>query len=230
MKGLLSSIRWEIVLQFRNGFYYATAFVLVFWLVLYFQLPDADLSAILPALLIGNLEITAFYFMAGLVMLEKEEGSLMARIVTPGSQVQYLVVKVLALSILVLSENLIVAALFSGFHFKVLPVMLGLFMAGAVFTLYNFLTVVRYDSINEYFFPSVLYAIPLALPLLDFFKLVQSPLFYLHPIQAALVLIKGGFQTLSALEWVYGIAYSLLSLLLLLWLGKRAFKKFVVSN
>ena len=53
--------------------------------------------------------------MAGLVMLEKGEGSLEARVVTPLRSGEYLLVKVMALSLLVLAENLIIAALFSGF-------------------------------------------------------------------------------------------------------------------
>ena len=228
MKRFFSSLRWEIVLQFRNGFYYATAFVLLLWILLYFQLPETDLSAIVPALLVGNLEITAFYFMAGMVMLEKGEGSLEARIVTPFNAGQYLAIKVLALALLVLAENIIVAALFSDFHFSPLPVLLGLFMAGAIYSLYAFLSVVRYDSINEYLFPSILYAFPLMLPLIDFFGLFKSPLFYLHPVQASLVLLKGGYQPLTAGEWIYGLVYTALWLVLLFWLARRAYRKFVV--
>ena len=230
MKRIISSLRWEVILQFRNGFYYATAFILAIWVVLYTQLHLPNLSDYVPGLLVSNLEITTFYFIAGLVMLEKGEGSLESRLTSPLRSGEYLIVKVLALSILVLVENLILAVLFSGLHFNMLPVVLALLLAGAIFSLYGFLTVIRYDSINEYMLPSVLFTIPLLLPLLDFFGIFKSPLFYLHPIQAALVLLKGGYQALSPLEWAYGMGYSLLWVLLLYHLGQHAFKKFVTSH
>ncbi|MCE1252350.1 MAG: ABC transporter permease [Anaerolineae bacterium] len=230
MKRVLSCLRWEVILQFRNGFYYATAFILAFWVVLYTQLHLPNLSDYVPGLLVSNLEITTFYFIGGLVMLEKGEGSLEARLVSPLRSGEYLIVKVLALSILVLVENLIVAALFSGLSFNIVPVALALVLAGAIFSLYGFLTVIRYDSINEYMLPSVLFTIPLLLPLLDFFGIFKSPLFYLHPIQAALVLFEGGYRPLGLLEWVYGLGYSLAWVLILYYLGRRAFKQFVTSH
>jgi fluoroquinolone transport system permease protein len=228
-KRLLSSLRWEVVLQFRNGFYYATGFILAFWVLLYTQLPRLDLTPVLPGLLVGNLLVTTFYFMAGLVMLEKGEGSLEARVVTPLSSGEYVLVKVLALSVLVLGENLVITALFSRLHFMPLPVALGLLLGGALFSLTGFLAVVRYNSINEFLLPSMPYTVLLMLPLLEFFGVLRSPFFYLHPVQATLVLLEGGFRTLSLLEWIYGIGYSTAGAVMLYRLCLRAFRRFVAA-
>jgi fluoroquinolone transport system permease protein len=232
---VLSSLRWEIKLQYRNGFYYATAFILAFWLVLYTQVPGLDLTAYLPGMLIGNLQVTTFYFMAGLVMLEKDEGSLESRVVTPMRSEEYLLVKVLALSVLVLVESLIIAALFSytpagGMGLQLLPAVIGLLLCSAMFSLIGFLAVVRYDSINEFLIPSMLYTLPMMLPLVDFFGLYQTPLVYLHPVQAALVLLKGAFQPISAWEWLYGLGYSTAAIAVLVWLCRRAFRQFVTVH
>jgi fluoroquinolone transport system permease protein len=227
---MLYSLRWEATLQFRNGFYYAVGFILVFWVILYSQIPHIDLRALLPGLLLGNLLVTTFYFMAGLVMLEKGEGSLEARVVTPLRSWEYLLVKVLALSLLVLAENLVIAALFSGFSFALLPVTFGLLLSGAIFTLTGFLAVVRYHSINEFLLPSMPYTLLLMLPLADFFGVIQSPLFYLHPVQAALVLMEGGFRSLNGWEWAYGLLYGLAGVVVLFVLCRRAFRRFVTVS
>jgi fluoroquinolone transport system permease protein len=227
---IVSSVRWEVALQFRNGFYYAVGFIMAFWVLVYTQLPQLDLRPILPGLLLGNLLVTTFYFMAGLVMLEKGEGSLEARVVTPLRGTEYLLVKVLALSLLVLAENLLIAGLFAGFRFALLPVAVGLLFSSAMFTLVGFLAVVRYDSINEFLLPSMPYTLVLMLPMLDFFGLLQSPLFYLHPVQAALVLMEGGFRPLTFLEWSSGFGYSLLGIVLLFVLCRRAFRRFVTAH
>jgi fluoroquinolone transport system permease protein len=228
-KRIVASLRWEVALQFRNGFYYAVGFILAFWVLAYTQLPQLDLRAVLPGLLLGNLLVTTFYFMAGLVMLEKGEGSLEARVVTPLHSGEYLLVKLLALSLIVLVENLLIAALFSGFQFALLPMAVGLLLAGAIFSLAGFLVVVRYASINEFLMPSVGYLLLLLLPLLDFFGVIESPLFYAHPLQAALVLMEGAFRPLEGFEWGYALLYSLSATAGLFWLCRRAFRRFVVA-
>src|SRR5512146_3092882 len=130
LKRFASSLRWEVALQFRNGFYYAVGFLMLFWLLLYSQLLQPqlgqfDLRALLPGLLLGNLLVTTFYFMAGLVMLEKGEGSLEARVVPPLRSTEYLLVKVVALALLVLVENLLIAGLFTAFRFALPALVLG---------------------------------------------------------------------------------------------------------
>lgn len=230
LKRIVSSFRWEVALQFRNGFYYAVGFIMAFWVLVYTQLPQLDLRTVLPGLLLGNLLVTTFYFMAGLVMLERGEGSLDARVVTPLRSSEYLLVKVLALSLLVLAENVLIAGMFSGFHFALLPLVLGLLLAGAIFCLVGFIAVVRYDSINSFLLPSMPYTMLLMLPMLDFFGVIQSPLFYLHPVQAALILMEGGFQPLTALEWGYGLGYSFMAVLVLFALCQRAFRRFVTGR
>jgi len=233
-KRIVSSLRWEVALQFRNGFYYAVGFILAFWVLLFTQLPQLDLRTILPGLLLGNLLVTTFYFMAGLVMLEKGEGSLEARVVTPLRSGEYLLVKVLALSLLVLAENLVIAALFSDFRFALLPLALGLLLSGAIFSLTGFLAVVRYHTINEFLLPSMPYTLLLMLPLLDFFGVFPQQmlrlLFFLHPVQAALVLLEGGFRPLSGWEWGYGLCYSLAGVMVLFGLCRRAFRRFVTAG
>ena len=49
-------------------------------------------------MIMGNLVIGTFYFMGGLVLLEKDEGSLEARVTTPLKPTEYLSAKVLTLT------------------------------------------------------------------------------------------------------------------------------------
>jgi fluoroquinolone transport system permease protein len=83
MKRLLATVRCDAQLQLRNGFYYATAFVVLIWSLVLLRLPDLDFGWLLPALVAGNLLLNTFYFVGGLVLLEKDEGTLEARTVTP---------------------------------------------------------------------------------------------------------------------------------------------------
>src|SRR5436305_5271778 len=80
MHRLLATIRCDLRLQQRNGFYYATAFVVAVYALGLSQLHASgarlNLAGLLPAVVLNNLMITSFYFIGALVLLEKTEGTL----------------------------------------------------------------------------------------------------------------------------------------------------------
>jgi fluoroquinolone transport system permease protein len=230
MRRLRATLWCDLRLQYRNGFYYAAAFVAALWMLLLAQVPAASLSWLLPPLVLGNLLINTFYFVAGQVLLEKGEGTLEAQVVTPLRVREYLASKALTLGALSLLEALAYVLIAYGPRFRLLPFAAGVLLISAMYVLYGFVVVARYDSINEFLFPSVLYTIGLGLPLLDYFNLVRSPLVYLHPVQAPLVLLRAAFQPVDAWQMVYGVLYAGLWVGLVYLLSRRAFLRFVVAR
>ena len=86
MTAFFTALRWDIVVQARNGFYWATAFVVLVVGGLLLNVPEtarADPAAWVPAILAVNLQITTFFFVAGLMLLERDEGTLTALAVSP---------------------------------------------------------------------------------------------------------------------------------------------------
>ena len=65
MHRLAATVRLDLRLQWRNGFYYVVAFVLACWFVLLTRLPAIDWGYVLPAVVFGNLVMVNFYFIAG---------------------------------------------------------------------------------------------------------------------------------------------------------------------
>jgi fluoroquinolone transport system permease protein len=230
MKRLLSTMYWDARLQFRNGFYHVTLFVVVMWVVLVSQLPQSKLGWLLPALVLGNLLINTFYFIGGLMLLEKGEGTLEAQVVTPLRTWEYLASKIATLALLAVVENLVVVGLLYGLGFAALPLVLGIVLAAALYCLAGFIAVARYDSINEYLFPSMAYTLLLSLPLLSYFGLGQNTWFYLHPLQAPLVLVRAAFQPVAAWQLLYGLGYSAVWIGLLYHASQRTFLRFIVAK
>jgi fluoroquinolone transport system permease protein len=228
---LVCTILGDIRIQFRNGFYYAVLFVVALWVILFWRLPGLGLGEIWPVLLFTNLIITTFYFMGGLILLEKGEGTLAAQVVTPLRTWEYLASKVLTLGLLAVFENLLLTVFIFGMGFKALPLVLGLALAGVMYTLLGFLVVARYDSINEYLLPSMLYIMLFSLPVAPYFGLKVPGLLwllYLHPLQAPLVLIQAAFQPVQIWQILYACSYSALMLSLIYSLALRAFRRFVI--
>ena len=230
MKRLASSLWLDFRLQFRNGFYYAATFVTVVTVIILRQFPNLDFKWLLPAMLLSNLLIGTFYFFGGLVLLEKKEGTLEAQVVTPIRTWEYLLSKVITLTGLSILENVAVVIFVYGFDFKPLPLVLGVSVASVMYCLFGFIAVARYDSINEYLFPSMLYTGVLSLVFLNYFELWESWLFYLHPLQAPLLILKSAFNPIKSWQVVYGLLYSALSVGLIFLLSQKMFYRFIIQK
>ena len=230
MHRLAATVRLDLRLQMRNGFYYAVAFVLACWFVVLTRLPAIDWGYVLPAVVFGNLVMINFYFVAGLVLLEKGEGTLEAQVVTPLASWEYLASKALTLAALAVVEQVVIVWSAYGGGFAAGPLVAGIVLAGVLYTLTGFLLVARYRSINEFMFPSVLFTTVLSLPLLHYFGLWDSWLLYLHPFAAPLVLLGGAFRPIAPWEWAYGALYSAAWAGFLLLAGLRAFDRFIVAR
>ena len=239
MKRLWSTLRADLRLQWRHGFYYAVLVVTIISVLLGRQLPESSLTSLLPLVIVNNLIVNSFYFVAGLVLLEKGEGTLEAQVVTPLRPGEYLASKVLTLGLLSLLETLVVVLLTYGRPPQPLALLAGVLLGAAFYTLAGFAAVARYDSINEYLLPSVLYAALLSLPLLPYAGLgndLLAPLAYLHPLQAVLVLLDTGLEPASVWQsaslWrpAYSLLYGTLSIGLFFRHGLQTFHRFVVRQ
>ena len=230
MRRLVATMSCDVRLQLRNGFYWAVGFLLAVFAVIITRIPEFDWGPLLPALVLGNLVVATFMFMGGLVLLEKDEGTLEAQVVTPLGSGEYLTSKVVTLTALSIAENVILVLLIQGFGFSALPLLLGIVLASAIYILVGFVAVARYDSINEYLFPSMLYSAVFALPFLHYAGVWPSPWMYLHPLQAPLVILKGMVEPLAAWEWLYGLLYSALWIALTFAWSRRTFQRFVVAR
>ncbi len=230
MTRLLESIRCDIRLQYRNGFYYAVAFLMTCWGVLVTRIPSFDWAPWMPPVVLGNIMIGTFMFMGGLVLLEKGEGTLEALVVSPLRDSEYLGSKTLSLVLLAVVEHLILVGLTLGFGFSPLQLILGVVLGGALYCLAGFMVVSRYDSINEYLFPSFVYSALLSIPMLPYFGFSESPLYYIHPMKGPLVLLKSAFEPVGWGEMVYGVAYSLFWIAVLFRLSQATFLRFIVRR
>src|SRR4051794_35315548 len=80
---LIATILCDVRLQFRNGFYYATAFVTAIYALALSQVSGEPLglsiATLFPVFVLDSMVVGTFYFVAGQVLLEKGEGTLQAQ-------------------------------------------------------------------------------------------------------------------------------------------------------
>ena len=230
MSRLAPTVRLDLLLQKRYGFFYAGAFVTVVWVALLLPLPDALLDLAVPLIVFTDLAVVGFYFISGMVLFEKGEETLFALISTPLRFREYLASKLLTLTALAVVISLIVAV--AGYRLDFNPVLflMGVILASLISVLAGFITVAPFASISNYLVPSSLVLIPLGLPVFHFLDLWQSPIFYLFPTQGALLLLGGAFiPELAFWQIAYALIYGFLWIAGLVFLAHRAFERYIVA-
>jgi fluoroquinolone transport system permease protein len=227
---LLATIRCDVRIQIRNGFYYAAGFVALYWMLLLLWPSHEELVWILPVLIFTNLMINTFYFFSGLVLLEKREGTLEAQIVTPLRTWEYLGSKLVTLSALGLLENLIITLIAYGTDFRILPLIAGMVLVAVIYCLVGFAFVARYDSINEFLMPSMLAFAFFVIPLMPYFGFLEGWWHLLHPMTGPLLLMKAAFQPISRWELVYGFVYPLIWFVPIFAWSRHAFYRFIIAR
>jgi fluoroquinolone transport system permease protein len=224
-----ATLACDLRLQWRNGFYVASAFVVVGSLALLRWLPEPALARLLPAVIFGNVLTNSFYFVAGLLLLENGEGTRAVQAVSPLRTDEYLLSKVLTLGVLSTVESLLLIALSLGLGASVVTLVVGLFLASVVLTLFGVVCVAPYRSLNEFMMPSVLYTAGLALPLLGWFGVGASWLFVWQPLSGPLALMGAAAAPLSVPALPQALFWTALWTAAAWTLGRRALRRSVLT-
>ncbi|MCC6742875.1 MAG: hypothetical protein IT175_03350 [Acidobacteria bacterium] len=198
MKRLVTAIRLDVRLQVRYGLYAVTGLVVAVWATALWFTAEAlrpHAALLVPVFVVGNLLMTTFYFVAALVLFEKGEGSLSAVATTPLRDSEYLLSKVLSLVALALVESLVIVAFLSGTQARWGFLLPASALLAAIYTMLGFIAIVRYDSINEFMIPSLGFVFAFVAPLIGHFGFVDSVFFLPHPVEMALVLMRGAYAS-----------------------------------
>lgn len=230
MRRLAATVRLDARLQARNGFYYAAAFVAVVTVIAARYVPTVYLAWLLPVVVFENMVLGTFYFVGGLVLLERREGTLEAQVVTPLRAWEFLASKTITLTLLALAENVTIVAIAYGAACNLAALSAGLLLAAPVLTLAGFVFVARYDSINEYLMPSVLVTAALTLPVFGYLGMLGGPWMLLHPLGGAFELLRAAFEPAGAGRIAVAVAASLAWLAVGAVWSQRSYGRFVVAK
>jgi fluoroquinolone transport system permease protein len=208
---ILNALRWDIVLQARNGFYWASAFLVVAISTLLLSLPEsarANSAAWVPAILTVNLQITTFFFVAGLMLLERDEGTLSALAVSPLSPSGYLAMRTFSLTGLAAAETLAIVWIGFGASGSWPLLLAGTAALGVIYTGLGAAIAARYESVNALLLPASAFVALLLLPLLPHFGLAPRWLFVVHPLEPPMTLLRAGYVAIDRIEVALAIVGS----------------------
>ncbi len=232
MRRLGAALLLDLLLQFRYGFYYAAAFTTLVWIALLSALPESVLSLVVPFMIFADVAVVGYYFIAGMVLFEKGEATLFALVSTPLRFGEYLISKLATLSALAVVMSLIIVGVSYGFEFDAALLLPGVILTSLIALLLGFIFVSPFEAISSYVVPSAIPHLIMAVPLIHFFGVWESPVFYLFPTQGSLFLLGGAFGVVSLAAWqiLYAVLYQLLWVIGLYLLARRAFDSYIVAR
>lgn len=226
----LSAFAFDIKFQWRHGFYIVYAMVCAcYWTLLNFISNDYLEKAII-LLTFSDPSALGLILAGGILLLERDQGIHNPLFVTPLRTRDYLLAKVASLSVLSLTAAWVIHLTSSGIPQSPLLFSVGVVLTSSLMTLLSIGVVVRYQTINGFILMSQVFALPLLLPLLGFFELWNSGLFYLLPTEGTLVLLGSAFSVLSAREVIYALFILLIWNYVMYNWADHSFKKYVLGR
>jgi len=234
MNNVKNMMKWEFILLSR----YYIIHISILSVILYFlstqAIPDMDNPKFHTMLLFFDPATIGLLFVGALVLFEKSENILQALVITPMKVDDYLLSKIITLTILsIISASIFMGllAIFANVEFNIIYLSLGVILASIMLILLGFILVSRVNSINEYLLWIAVSFLGLTFPpMLHISGLYENVIFYLWPTHASLTLFKGVFfaSGLELWEISYGIGYQVFWVGLLYFLAKKAFHKHIV--
>ena len=235
MSALKNMLKWEFLLLYR----YKIIHISILSVVLYFLTTQAVESLkgqtqVHSVLLFFDPAIIGIVFVGALVLFEKSENVLQALIITPMRTDDYLLTKIVSLTILSVISAVIFMTLMgmvNEIKFNIFYLLTGIGLTSVMLILIGIILVSRVQTVNGYMLGMIIGFLGLTFPpLLHLFGLVKNPVFYVWPTQASFILFDGVFNAsvLELWEIVYGIGYQIVWIVALYFFAKKAFYEYII--
>jgi len=227
---ILNALKSDVKFQLKQGFYAVYIVITLFYILVVGQLPKDIAKIAVPFAVFSDPSLVGFFFIGGIVMLEKVQGIIQYLVITPLTTREYLIAKVLSLAMLAEAAGLTIAFASQREGFNWVVLVIGIFLTSSFFTLYGFVAAAGCDTINQYFLKMVPYMMIIILPCFFFvnWNLPYQWVFNLFPSMAGLKLIYGSFHGLKALEAGIYIIYMILANIGALLIVERIFNSKII--
>lgn len=206
MKRLLAALKYDIIFQYRHGFYHVYLVFTVLYTVLLRLLPvDIRLPAA-SIIILSDPGILGYFIIGALIMLEKGQNLYSGLFITPLKTTEYLAAKAISLSLISLASSLIIAGAGLGRFFNPLLIIPSIVMIAIFFTLTGFVPAMHVRSLPVFLLLAPAYIITFYLPIIPYLGLADWRYFYWLPTAGALFLIDGAYTGLTAGKILYSLA------------------------
>ena len=231
MSRLSNTVRLDSMLQARYKVYViVVGTALGLGLALRAVVTPEQLNFFMPVIVMYGVSLSTVFLVGVLLLLERGEGTLDVVMVSPLRPSEYLASKLITLATLALVESVIVAVVAYGLGFSFGWLVLAIVMRASMGVGVGVAVGVRYRSITHFLLPGIFASLVFDIPLIWYFELWPSSLFYLWPSMPPLLLAKTAFFPVEPLQLVYAFGYGALVVGAALFWASRSIDRFVVRG
>ncbi len=197
---LLHAVLADIRFQLKHGFYLVYAIITAMYLIILSFLPENILSIALPLIVFSDPSVLGLFFIGGIILMEKGQGVLMVLVVSPLRTSEYILSKVISLTIV----SLLAAFAISWFSYYPTVnwwlLLVATILASGIFTLLGIMINAGCNTVNQYMLRTIPYMLLFILPCFALLGFPYSELFVIIPSVAALKLMLGAYHGISGFE------------------------------
>lgn len=238
MNRTLAAMRTDVALQARNQLYaISIAMAVLLAGALGWLSSPAQLHATVPMGILFVVGGSTLLYVVAMMILEMDDGTLQAVIVSPLRPAEYITAKVVTLGALATAEGAIITVgtvLWVGGPGQApwpSPLLVGgVFVLGVIHTYIGVILVVRYRRIMEAILPAGMVATLLQAPGLYFVGALDHPAMLAIPTAAPCMLVRGAFVPLAPWQWVYALAYCAVIVVVLRRWARLAYERHIVRK
>lgn len=227
---IFNALKADISFQFKQGFYFVYIALTFIYMVIMSLLPDKLLNTFIPLVVFSDPSVVGFFFIGGIVMLEKVQGILQYIVVTPLRTKEYLLAKVISLSLLAEAAGLAITAVTHKGSVNWVLLFIGILLSSVFFTLFGFIVAAKSNSVNQYFIKMIPYMLVVIFPCFSLIGFQYSWLLNIFPSAAGLVLVFGAFNGIGSFKAIGLILYLIIFNVLLLFYVEGVFNKSVIAG
>ena len=226
---LASAIYYDVKNQYRSGFYFAYLIVCLIYIAALRQFPAHITKQITTIIIFIDPSILGFYFIGGLILLEKRQRTLYGLFITPMSVSEYLLSKAISLTLLAILSSVLIAFSVIGTSINLALFIFTIILSSILFVFIGIAVVVRVPDLNHYLFLSALPMIVIAAPILDYLEVIQSNLFYLSPAHPVLNLLSEAISDAAEISYINFMAIAIWLIIGYFW-ARKWFQTYVVEK
>ncbi|WP_273326712.1 ABC transporter permease [Vallitalea guaymasensis] len=226
---MTGALKTDFKFQMKQGFYIIYFFLTIIYMVILSMIPKEFKNIILPIIVFSDPSVVGFFFIGGIIMLEKLQGIINYIVVTPLSIKEYILSKVFTLSLLavIAGEAITFVSINSGSVNNII-LAIGIFISSVFFILIGIIVVVGCKTLNQYMVKMVPFLMLLIIPCISIIDFKFSYVLTVIPSVAGFRIVYGAFNDWNIIEVIGLIAYVVIIDYLLLRKVEKIFENKIV--
>lgn len=226
---IITTLKQDLKFQFRHKFYHAYLIISLIYIIVLLNLP-IDLRGFITGIIIfSDPSMIGFIFISALILLEKENNILESLFVTPLKLEEYIISKLISLSVISLISSLFIVIISKQNTINYILLISGIILASFTFTLFGIALTARIKTVNQFLIISTLFSFIIALPLIKYLGLADNLIFYFLPSQPVLLIIGNAFKNnIQSTKLIYSFITAAFWLYISYHWAKKNFYKYII--